>query len=69
MKTAKAFVDSYILQCPHCMGYLTNAGDNSITWQMNREVPTVASCADCEIISKVPSRVPGTDIAKVPRRK
>lgn len=65
MKTAKARIFMFDLECPHCSGLLSSpAGDGSLSWSFHEACPATAKCADCGEESKVPSRIPGERIQK-----
>lgn len=58
MKTAKARVFTFDLECPDCGGYLESPeGNGSVTWSIHERAPLTAKCSDCGSTSKVPKQV------------
>ena len=71
MKTAKARVLMFDLECPYCDdGLLASPeGQGSCSWSIHETADQVATCVDCLKESKVPSSVPGAKIFVYPTVK
>jgi uncharacterized protein with PIN domain len=63
VKTAKAKVFMFDLDCPYCNGLLMSPeGNGSLSWSIYESAPKTATCSECEKVSKVPKRVKGDTI-------
>ena len=65
MKTAKAKVFIFDLECPHCGDYLRNDEDGGCSFRIREGSPQTAQCDDCGEFSKLPDTVPAAKIVKV----
>jgi hypothetical protein len=62
MKTAKAEIVIYHLNCPYCDGLLVTPVEGSTMFSIYESAPETAACHDCGEFSKVPKRVKGAEI-------
>lgn len=67
MKTAKAKILMFDLECPHCGGLLISPeGKGSLSFSIHESAPKTSTCADCGKVSKIPKRVSGGSILPDP---
>lgn len=63
MKTAKARLLMFDLECPHCGELLeTYEGNGSLSWSIHESATKTVKCNSCGKESKTPKRVPGEQI-------
>lgn len=61
MKTAKARVLLFDLECPHCNELMLEEGC-SYSWPALESVSETVVCSECGETSKVPSKVPSAKL-------
>lgn len=63
MKTGKAEIVSFQVQCPECGGSLV-APCGSTNFDIHSHNDKTAECTDCGKTSKLPAKIPGRKIEK-----